>query len=216
MNNALSLRGLLLDWDGTTVDSYQPMLSSLRYAYQKHLGIFFPKDEEEFRLISPMRLTESTTRYAGEHADEVAESYLWYYEHEGYKLGRVFPHMREVLTELYRHGIALGVVTNTNRHRLNIDLDYLQLTALFDVIMTSEDTPERKPHPAPLLKGAERLGMDPHDLAYIGDYPGDMIAARDAGMLAIAALWGGIFPAASVLAEQPDYCLQTPQELLAL
>ena len=71
------------------------------------------------------------------------------------------------------------------------------------VIVTSDDTKERKPHPAPLLKAAEKLEMPPHLFAYVGDYAGDMLAARAAGMLAVAALWGGIFPRETLLAEHP-------------
>jgi phosphoglycolate phosphatase-like HAD superfamily hydrolase len=40
------------------------------------------------------------------------------------------------------------------------------------------------------------------------------VAAKAAGMLAIAALWGGIFLAGTLLAEQPDYVTEQPGELL--
>jgi HAD superfamily hydrolase (TIGR01549 family) len=211
-----ALKGILFDWDGTVVDSYQPMLLSTRYAYKKHLGILFPKDEEEFRRVSPMRLMESTVLYAGEHAEAVAESYLWYYTNEGYKQGRVFDGMRETLAALRTRGYALGVVTNTSKRRISADLKHHGLLDAIDVIVTSDDTVERKPHPAPLLKGAEKLHLAPDGLAYIGDYPGDIIAAREAGMVSIAALWGGIFPIESVLAESPDYRAQVPGDLLKL
>lgn len=214
--NLAALKGILFDWDGTVVDSYQPMLLSTRYAYKKHLDILFPKDEEEFRRVSPMRLMESTMLYAGEHAEAVAESYLWYYTNEGYKQGRVFDGMRETLAALRARGYALGVVTNTSKRRMAADVEHHRLLDSIDVIVTSEDTIERKPHPAPLLKGAEKLHLTPDDLAYIGDYPGDIIAAREAGMASIAVLWGGIFSIDSVLAESPDYRVQVPGDLLKL
>jgi HAD superfamily hydrolase (TIGR01662 family) len=209
-----NLTGILFDWDGTIVNSYQPMLHSLRYAYQKHLGIVFPRDNEEFRRISPMRLAESSALYAGEHAAEVAASYIWYYANEGYKSGSIFVEMREVLIELRSRGYALGVVTNTSRQRMNADVAYLQLDGMVDIIVTSEDTAERKPHPDPLLKAAEKLQKAPSELAYVGDYVGDILAAKAAGMLAIAALWGGIFLADTLLAEQPDHVTEQPGELL--
>lgn len=216
MSEQTQLRGLLFDWDGTIVDSYQPMFQSIRYAYKKHLDIIFPKDEEEFRKVSPMRLAESTALYAGEQADQVAESYLWYYMNEGYKAGRVFPGLREVLQELRRRGFLLGVVTNTSLRRMQIDMQYLHLDGAFDLIVTSEDTTERKPHPAPLLRGAEKAGLTAEQVAYIGDYPGDIIAARSASMVSVAALWGGIFLPETVLAEDPVYTAKKPEELLAL
>ena len=83
--------------------------------------------------------------------------------------------------------------------RVSADLDYLNMQGVVDNIVTSEDTVERKPHPAPLLKGAEKLGLRPAECAYIGDYEGDIIAAKAAGMVSVAALWGGMFLAEALL-----------------
>jgi len=210
------VKGILFDWDGTIVNSYESMLHSTRYAYQKHLDIVFPKDREEFRQISPMRLSESTALYAGTYAAEVAESYLWYYAHEGYKLNNIYAGMRKTLEELRQRGYALGIVTNTSRKRIRVDIDYLGTEGIVDIIVTSDDTSERKPHPAPLLKGAEKLLLAAHELAYVGDYQGDIQAAQAAGMVAVAGLWGEIFLPETVLAQRPDYAAHRPEDLLEI
>ena len=165
------------------------MLLSYRHAYQKHLGITFPTNEEEFRGMIAMRLAESSATYGGEYAEQVAESYNQYYSTEAYKTGVIYLQMRETLLELSRRGYAVGVVSNKSRPRVSADIDYLNMRGVVDNIVTSEDTPERKPHPAPLLKGAEKLGLRPAECAYIGDYEGDIIAAKAAGMVSVAALW---------------------------
>ena len=198
-----SLKGVLFDWDGTVADSFQAMWASQRYAYRQHVGIDFPSTEAEFRHVSPMRLAESAALYAGEHAAEVVASYVWYYTHEAYKRCALFEGMRETVLALRARGYRVGVVTNTSLARLSADLGYLGFDGLWDVIVTSDDTKERKPHPAPLLKAAEKLEMPPHLFAYVGDYAGDMLAARAAGMLAVAALWGGIFPPRNTAGRTP-------------
>src|SRR5690348_2687476 len=81
------LQGLIFDWDGTIVDSARAMFLSYRHAYKKHLGITFPRDDADFRRLVPMRLAESSARYGGTRAAEVAASYNWYYAAEGYKTG---------------------------------------------------------------------------------------------------------------------------------
>src|SRR5262252_7920407 len=101
------LAGILFDWDGTVVDSFHALWAAQRYAYQQHVGIDFPRNEEEFRRVSPMRLAESTALYAGEHAKEVAASYIWYYTHEAYKLCTLFEGMRETLLGLRKRGYCL-------------------------------------------------------------------------------------------------------------
>jgi phosphoglycolate phosphatase-like HAD superfamily hydrolase len=67
-----------------------------------------------------------------------------------------------------------------------------------------------------LLKLAEKLQVEPRYCAYIGDYRGDIIAAREAGMVSIAVMWGGMFPTDTLLAERPDHVVERPEELLHL
>jgi HAD superfamily hydrolase (TIGR01509 family) len=209
-----SLKAALFDWDGTIVDSAQAMFLSYRHAYQKHLGIVFPEGDVDFRVLVPMRLAESSAKFGGEKAADIAFSYNQYYEQEGYKTGRVYEGIREVLAELRQRGYLLGVASNKSWSRVGADIDYLELHGLVDAFVTSEDTTQRKPHPAPLLKLAEKLQIDPSHCAYVGDYRGDIIAARDAGMMSVAVMWGGMFLPETLLAEHPDYVAERPEELL--
>jgi HAD superfamily hydrolase (TIGR01549 family) len=209
------LHGLIFDWDGTIVDSARAMLLSYRHAYKQHLGITFPRDDADFRRIVPMRLAESSVRYGGTCAAAVA-AYSRYYEHEGYKNCRVYTGVCETLVELRRRGYGLGVASNKSRDRISADIAFLGIDGLFDVLVTSEDTPERKPHPAPLLKAAEQLGLSPAALAYVGDYSGDIIAAHAAGMVAIGVGWGGIFPLDTLQTAHPDYMVHSPETLTSL
>jgi HAD superfamily hydrolase (TIGR01509 family) len=204
------LQGLILDWDGTIVDSARAMLLSYRHAYKQHLGITFPRDDADFRRIVTMRLAESSERYGGTGAAALAATYSRYYEHEGYKNCRVYTGVREMLVELRQRGYELGVASNKSRGRIEADIAFLGIDGLFDVLVTSEDTPERKPHPAPLLKAAQQLGFPPAALAYVGDYSGDIIAAHAAGMVVIGVGWGGIFPLDTLQAAQPDYMVHDP------
>jgi pyrophosphatase PpaX len=208
------IRAVLFDWDGTLVDSALPMLLSFRFAYEKHLGIFFPKDDVEFSMIVPMRVAESSAKYGGQHAADVAVSYNWFYENEGYKSGQVFPGIQPTLADLRRRGYALGVASNKSRPRIDADINFLGFEGLVDEFATSEDTVQRKPDPAPLLKVAEKLDVDPVLCAYVGDYSGDIVAARAAGMVSIAVTWGGMFPVETLHAESPDYVIHKPEALL--
>ncbi len=210
------IKAVLFDWDGTIVDSAEAMFLSYRHAYEQHLGIVFPRDDADFRQLVPMRLAESSARFGGEKAADIAFSYNQYYEQEGYKTGRVYEGVREVLAELRARGYLLGVASNKSWGRIGADLDYLELHGLVDAFATSEDTVQRKPHPAPLLKLAEKLEVEPRYCAYTGDYRGDIIAAREAGMVSVAVMWGGMFPTETLLAERPDFVVERPEELLDL
>jgi phosphoglycolate phosphatase len=57
-------------------------------------------------------------------------------------------------------------------------------------VVSCDTTPHAKPHPAPLLEAAQRLGKAPDHCWYVGDDMRDIQAGRAAGMLTIAAAWG--------------------------
>ena len=203
------LHAVLFDWDGTIVDSAEAMWLSYRHSYRTHMGIEFPSNQEEFRTLVPIRVSESAARFGGKLGPDIARSYTEHYEREAYKTGKVFTGIREVLVELRRRGYALGVASNKSWSRITADIQFLGLDGYMDKFVTSEDTAERKPHPAPLLKLAEKLELPPTVCAYIGDYRGDIAAAKAAGMLAVAVLWGGMFDPQTLLAEQPEYVITT-------
>ena len=59
-------------------------------------------------------------------------------------------------------------------------------------MVSGDRLPQRKPHPAPLLLGAEEIGIDAGRCVYVGDARRDIDAGRAAGMATIAAAYGYI------------------------
>jgi phosphoglycolate phosphatase len=57
-------------------------------------------------------------------------------------------------------------------------------------LVYSDTTPHRKPHPAPLLHGAQACGVAPACCVYVGDDLRDVQAGRAAGMRTVAVTWG--------------------------
>ena len=57
--------------------------------------------------------------------------------------------------------------------------------------------------------------MSPESAVFVGDSPHDMKAGRAAGARTAAALWGP-FSRESLLAEEPDYLLERPGDLLSI
>jgi len=77
-----------------------------------------------------------------------------------------------------------GVVTSGSRLLASARLPFCGLPVP-EVLVTSDDVSNGKPHPEPYLKGAERLGFDPADCLVIEDAPAGIQAARAAGMKVI-------------------------------
>jgi phosphoglycolate phosphatase-like HAD superfamily hydrolase len=86
---------------------------------------------------------------------------------------------------------------------------------MFAARVCSGDTPEKKPHPAPLQLALEKMRLDPDACVYVGDTPQDLQMAQRAGVRSIAVL--GPFPTENQLrAAQPEFLLRSIRELPAL
>lgn len=79
-----------------------------------------------------------------------------------------------------------------------------------------DTTPHPKPHPAPLLEAARRMGMDPAECVYVGDDERDIQAGRAAGMPTVSASYGYLGGNADVRSWGADAHIHAPAELLAL
>jgi len=55
-----------------------------------------------------------------------------------------------------------------------------------EVVVTADDVPTGKPHPAPYLLGARRLGVDPASCLVVEDAPSGLVSARAAGAATLA------------------------------
>jgi phosphoglycolate phosphatase-like HAD superfamily hydrolase len=106
----------------------------------------------------------------------------------------------------------LGLVTSGDRDRVTQQLRAFRLTRLFGARVCSGDTPEKKPHPAPLRLALRQLRLEPSACVYVGDSPEDLQMAKSAGVRAIAVL--GPFPTEKRLrAAKPDFLLESIREL---
>jgi phosphoglycolate phosphatase-like HAD superfamily hydrolase len=85
----------------------------------------------------------------------------------------------------------------------------------FAAVIGSDDTEHQKPDAEPVFAAMDRLLItDPATIAFVGDSPADVFAARNAGCTAIGALWGTLDSA--VLRESvPEFTVERPEEVLA-
>jgi len=74
-----------------------------------------------------------------------------------------------------------GVVTSGSRLLATNRLRHCGLP-IPEVLVTSDDVTNGKPHPEPYLKGAMRLGFDPAECLVIEDAPAGIQSARAGGM----------------------------------
>ena len=97
----------------------------------------------------------------------------------------VKPTVRETLDALAGQGRRLAVVTSTRGARAAEHLERAQLRDHFETVVGGDEVSANKPHPAPYLEAAERLGVDPVRAAAFEDSDHGVASAVAAGCLVV-------------------------------
>lgn len=100
------------------------------------------------------------------------------------KLMEIEPHLKMLLNRL-RPGLKTAVATNRTDTMDRVITDH-GLEGLFDLVITTLDVANPKPHPDPILKVMDHFQAAPSQTIYIGDSKVDEIAAKTAGTRFVA------------------------------
>ena len=107
---------------------------------------------------------------------------------------KTYPHVQLTLLELAKRGILLAVVSDAPRAQAWLRLCDLSLHHVFDVVVTFDDTGERKPSPAPFREALRRLEVSASEALMVGDWPErDVAGAKSLGMKTVFARYGDTF-----------------------
>jgi 2-phosphoglycolate phosphatase len=209
---------VLFDLDGTLADTAPDLAAAVnRMRSDQGLGALPIERLRPFASAGARGLVFAGLGVKPEDAEYEAlrETFLDYYAEKLCVQTRLFPGIGDLLAELGRRRLAWGVVTNKATRfteRLVAELEVEPAC-----VVCGDSTPHLKPHPAPLLLAAERLGLEPRSCWYLGDDLRDIQAARAAGMRPVAVEWGYHHPEKGAPAEwQADAVIARPSEMLNL
>ncbi|MDD9653612.1 phosphoglycolate phosphatase [Klebsiella pasteurii] len=125
----------------------------------------------------------------------------------------LFPAVADTLGALHAKGLPLALVTNKPTPFVAPILASLDIAKYFTVVIGGDDVKNKKPHPEPLLLVAEKLGLAPGELLFVGDSRNDIQAAKAAGCSSIGLTYGYNYGEPISLSE-PDYIFDQFNELL--
>lgn len=179
-----TIRAIIFDCDGVMFET-----SEANRAYYNHIL-------SHFNMPS---LTQEQFVYAHQHtADEVLQ--MLFKDETQLEAARNFrrqmsyamfiPHMiiepflKPLLNRL-RPQYKTAVATNRSDTMGRVLKDF-GLDGLFDMVVTSLDVVNPKPHPEPLLKILQSFQIKPEQALYVGDSPVDELAAKGAGVPLVA------------------------------
>jgi phosphoglycolate phosphatase len=205
----------LFDLDGTLVDTAPDLVAVLNRLLAEHGAPPMPyalaRNEASHGALGLIRLGFGAT-VAAERGEELRGRFIELYSARVCENSRLFIDIARI-TNSGSTPLRWGVVTNKPQALTLPLLERLGIARLFECVVSGDSLAQRKPHPAPLLLAADKLGVEPQSCVYIGDAARDVEAARAAGMRIWVALWGYIRPSEDPAVWAPDELIRHPRDL---
>ena len=206
----LKVKALLLDLDGTLVDSSEALKEAGKAGF---IAIGLPDVHDEKIPFEVARRLEqdlpiddlfSRFRVAKEVEERFLPAYLTAYYSAVTLKSKPFPTARRTLQTLsQRFPLALITLRYVVREQIMDELDHLGLAKFFRAVVTTLDVEKPKPFPDALLVAAKKLHVPIRECAIVGDSIIDIQAGKAAGAKTIAVLTG-LFSKAELEAQKPD------------
>jgi len=213
---------VLIDLDGTLVDSVPDLAWCV--------------DETMKALDMPVRGEEKVRNWVGNGVPRLIERalidqldghpsdalfakaspiFMDLYADNASKRSQLYPYVKEGLQWLKDQGIRIGCVTNKDEQFTLPILKDLGIFDYFEIVISGDTLPLKKPDPAPLLHGSAFFDVSPENAMMIGDSISDVKASRAAGF-DIVCMSYGYNHGVDIRTANPDIVIDTFAELEGL
>ena len=200
-----AIKGVVFDLDNTLLDFMQMKEFAVKAAVKGMIeaGLLVDEDQSYREIIA---IYEEFGWENQQVFDVFIEKQVGYVEHKFLAAGIVayrrareanlmaYPNVNKTLMALTKAGIKLGVVSDAPSREAWLRIYYLNLYHFFDVVITFDDSGERKPSAVPFKMSLEALQLEPKETIMVGDWPErDVVGAQQIGMKTAFARYGDTF-----------------------
>lgn len=214
-----SVKAVLFDLDGTFADTAPDLAAALNHARAaRHLP---PLPLEALRpqashgsrglLKAGFGIEPDAPDY-----DALRDIFLDYYASNICVHTRLFSGMAELVAGLEQRSVPWGIVTNKPHIYTQPLMQALGYADRAACLVSGDTCANAKPHPEPMFKACELIGISPLHCLYLGDDLRDMQAANTALMRGVIARYGYISADAILDDWNAHAIIDNPMELLDL
>lgn len=198
------LGGVIFDLDGTLGDTLPVCFAAFRSTFERFLGVEYT-DAEIRAMFGPTEEGMLTARVP-QAAEQAVSHYLAGYAANHHLCPTPFDGIVELLDALEARAVPTAVVTGKGPHSTRISLESWGLASRFGRIEPGGDNGAVKPERMEAV--VADWGVDPATVVAVGDVPGDVVAARAAGVVPVSAAWSPLADVDALRAAAPEAVFQ--------
>ncbi len=211
-----TFEGVFFDLDGTLIDTAPDMGLALNLLLDDHgrppLSMSTIRPHVSHGSAALVKLGFGIDE-SGSNFEMLKQAFLDIYQTNVAVESTLFKGMELILENLESAQIPWGIVTNKPGYLTQQLLTALELDYRATSVISGDSLSVRKPHPAPLFKACELASCSPEKCLYVGDAERDVEAAKAAGMISCAALYGYYTDDENPTAWNADCYIDSPIEL---
>jgi len=187
------VRGVILDMDGTLVDSNEAHAKSWvetlkHFGHDVTLEVVHPligqgSDKLLPRLAGIIKDSDIGRKMVAHRSALFEQQYL--------SAIQPFPASKELVMRMHDAGLKVVIASSSRSNHLQHFIDTLGIGALIDGSTSANDVEVSKPDPDVVAAALDKLGIAAADVVMIGDTPYDIEAAARVGVRTIALRCGG-------------------------
>jgi phosphoglycolate phosphatase len=190
----VSFKAVLFDLDGTLLDTLPDIRDAMNQVLASHdlpqhdcetyRGMIGWGIERLAELALPENRREEISVEA--LAAEMKRAYLAYPTDST----TPFDGIRGLVERLHRAGVRMAVLSNKMHELTTRLITDTWGEGVFHVVYGARDDLPKKPHPGAAQRIATEIGVEPWEMAFVGDTAIDMETAQVAGMYPVGVSWG--------------------------
>jgi len=190
----MMMKAFVFDLDGTLIDSAYQHIAAWTRAFRS-TNIELPVVEIHRRVgMNGKHMLSALNRTFGlglsnEATESLEQAHGEYYAQVSGEV-RIIEGAVQLLQALAEMDIGIAIASSAQRREAEPFLKQL-MPSPHTVVITSETEPRSKPSGRQFERAFEKLRVDPHEAAIVGDSSWDMLASRIAGSLGVGVLSGG-------------------------
>lgn len=187
-------KAVIFDLDGTILNTIDDLADAVNYTLKQYGQSTYTIDEIRGFVGKGNRNLMKEAVPGGEDCETFEQEYdvfyKYYLEHLNIK-SEVYPGVLDVLKELKRMGIPLGVVSNKNEEAVRQLMDEY-FPGIFDAVVGDNMVRAKKPAKDSVYAALALLGKEynNNNVLYVGDSGVDSLTAECAAMDCVLVSWG--------------------------